>query len=66
MEKFIQLGEKLGLEGAELLAFIEKRVEEEREEERREEQRETPQQAHARLVTTLGLPSLLYKHTTSA
>ena len=26
----------------------------------------TSQQAHARLVTTLGLPSLLYKHTASA
>ena len=66
MEKFIQLGEKFGLEGAELLAFVEKRVEEQREERRREEEREPPQQAHARLVTTLGLTSLLYKRTASA
>ena len=34
MEKFIQLGEQFGLEGAELLAFVENRVEEEREEKR--------------------------------
>ena len=40
MEKFVQLGEKFGLEGAELLASVEKRREEEREEKRREEERE--------------------------
>ena len=40
MEKFIQLGETFGLEGAELLAFVEKRIEEEREEKRlREEEK---------------------------
>ena len=40
MEKFIQLGKEFGLEGAELLAFVEKRREEEREEKRREEEKE--------------------------
>ena len=40
MEKFVQLGEKFGLEGAALLAFVEKHIEEEREEKRREEERE--------------------------
>ena len=39
MEKFIQLGEKFGLEGAELLAFVEKRIEEERQEKRQEQKR---------------------------
>ena len=41
MEKFIQLGKEFGLEGAELLAFVEKqqelkRLEEDKEEERRQ------------------------------
>ena len=40
MEKFVELGEKFGLEGAELLAFVEKRIQEEKEEKRREEERE--------------------------
>ena len=45
MEKFIQLGEKFGLEGAELLAFVEKqqelkRLEEEKEEKRRQKEGE--------------------------
>ena len=47
MEKFIQLGEKFGLEGEKLLEFVreqeekeEKCREEEREEKRREEERE--------------------------
>ncbi|XP_068675427.1 uncharacterized protein [Montipora foliosa] len=47
MEKFIQLGEKFGLEGEKLLEFVreqevkeDKRREEEREEKRREEERE--------------------------
>ena len=35
MEKFVELGEKFGLEGAELLAFVEKRIQEEKEEKRR-------------------------------
>lgn len=41
MEKFIELGKTFGLEGAELLAFVEKRREEEREEnaERKNERR---------------------------
>ena len=38
MEKFIELGKTFGLEGAELLAFVEKHREEEREEKRREEE----------------------------
>ena len=32
MKKFIELGKTFGLEGAELLSFVEKRREEEREE----------------------------------
>ena len=40
MEKFIELGKTFGLEGAELLTFVEKRQESEREEKRREEERE--------------------------
>ena len=40
MEKFVELGEKFGLEGAELLAFVEKRIQEEKEMKRREEERE--------------------------
>ena len=40
MEKFIELGKKFALEGAELLAFVENHREEEREEKRREEERE--------------------------
>ena len=39
MEKFVQLGKEFGLEGAELLAFVEKRREEEKEEKRREEEK---------------------------
>ena len=40
MEKFIELGKTFGLEGAELLSFVEKSREEEREDKRREEERE--------------------------
>ena len=40
MEKFIELGKTFGLEGAELLSFVEKSREEEREEKRRQEERE--------------------------
>ena len=47
MEKFIQLGEKFGLEGEKLLEFVlkqeekeEKHREEEREEKRREEEKD--------------------------
>ena len=40
MEKFIELGKTFGLEGAELLSFVEKRREEEREEKRRKEEEE--------------------------
>ena len=40
MEKFIELGKTFGLEGAELLSFVEKRGEEEREEKRRKEEEE--------------------------
>ena len=40
MEKFIELGKTFGLEGAELLSFVEKQQELEREEVRREEERE--------------------------
>ena len=38
MDKFIQIGEKLGLEGEKLLEFVEKqqKLEEEREEKRRQ------------------------------
>ena len=39
-EKFIELGKTFGLEGAKLLAFVEKDREKEREEKRREEERE--------------------------
>ena len=38
MEKFIELGKTFGLEGAELLSFVEKRMEEEREDRRRREE----------------------------
>ena len=37
MEKFVQLGEKFGLEGEKLLQFV--REQEEKEEKRREEER---------------------------
>ena len=41
MEKFIELGKTFGLEGAELLSFVEKCMEEEREDRcRREEEKE--------------------------
>ena len=40
MKKFIELGKTFGLEGAELLSFVEKRREEEREEKRRKEEEE--------------------------
>jgi len=42
MEKFVQLGEKFGLEGEKLLEFVreQQKLEEEREEKRREEERE--------------------------
>ena len=40
MEKFIELGKTFGLEGAELLSFMEKRREEEREEKQRKEEEE--------------------------
>ena len=40
MEKFIQLGEKFGLEGEKLLEFVRDQEEKEREEKRREEERE--------------------------
>lgn len=40
LEKFIELGKIFGLEGAELLSFVEKRREEEREEKRRKEDEE--------------------------
>ena len=40
MEKFIQLGEKFGLEGEKLLEFVREQQELEREEKRREEERE--------------------------
>lgn len=40
MEKFIELGKTLRLEGAELLTFVEKQQELEREEKCREEERE--------------------------
>ena len=40
MEKFVELGEKFGLEGAELLAFVEKCREEEEGEECIQEEKE--------------------------
>ena len=40
MEKFIQLGEKFGLEGEKSLEFVREQEEKEREEKRREEERE--------------------------
>ena len=40
MEKFVELGEKLGLEGEKLLEFVREQQEKEREEKRREEERE--------------------------
>ena len=36
MEKFIQLGEKFGLEGEKLLEFVRRQLEEEKEEKRRQ------------------------------
>ena len=36
MENFVELGEKLGLEGAKLLAFVEKCIQEEKEDKRRQ------------------------------
>ena len=40
MEKFVELGEKFGLEGAKLLAFVEKRRKEEKEKKRIQEEKE--------------------------
>ena len=40
MEKFIQLGEKFGLEGEKLLEFVRRQLEEEKEEKRRQLEKE--------------------------
>ena len=74
MEKFIQLGEKFGLEGEKLLEFVRRQLEEEKEEKRRQLEKEgrtkrrlerelRKLEMEAELVLSLGgLSSLLLSH----